>query len=167
MKNKLNISRIVSDKIKHLQEDKLYDYSIFNNIPADKHEAFRKAISRLASAGVIVKVGNKKFYKRGERGAEVSKEPIRIKAQPQDKKLLRRRNIPSRFLKAKLSSNLFWSNPNGNIPVNNVISAIIENEAISDLDFVRFNFGDDRVIEVFLQNFNINKKPIIRDILHV
>jgi hypothetical protein len=92
---------------------------------------------------------------------------MRIKAQPRDKKLLRRRNIPSRFLKSKLSSNLFWSNPNGNIPVNNVICAIIENEAISDLDFVRFNFGDDRVIEVFLQNFNINEKPIIRDILHV
>lgn len=167
MKNKLNISKIVSDKVKHLQKDKLYDYSIFSNIPEDKREAFRKAISRLANDGVIVKLGNKKFYRRGQRDVEVSKEPIRIKAQPRDKKLLRRRNIPSKFLKAKLSSNLFWSNPNGDIPINNVISAIINKEAISDLDFVRFNFGDDRVIEVFLQNFNINEKPIIRDILHV
>ena len=72
-----------------------------------------------------------------------------------------------KLLKAKLSSNLFWSNPNGQIPVDNVISAIIDKEAIADLDFVRFNFGDDRVIEVFLQNFNIHEKPMIRDILHV
>ena len=167
MKNKLNISKIVSDKVNHLHKDKLYDYSIFSNIPVDKREAFRKAISRLAKDGAIVKLGNKKFYKRGQRSVEISKKSIRIKAQPQDKKLLRRRNIPSKFLKAKLSSNLFWSNPNGDIPINNVISAIINKEAISDLDFVRFNFGDDRVIEVFLQNFNINEKPIIRDILHV
>lgn len=167
MKNKINISKIVNDKIKHLHKDKLYDYSIFNNIPIDKREAFRKALSRLADNGVIVKVGSKKFYKRGQRSVEVPKNPIKIKAQPQDRKVLRRRGISSKFLKSKLSSNLFWSNPNGSIPVDNVISAIINKEAISDLDFARFNFGDDKVIEVFLQNFNINEKPMIRDILHV
>ena len=124
-------------------------------------------MSRLFKEGVIVKVGSKKFYKRGKRDHNILKNPIRIKAQPQDKKLLRRRNISAKLLKSKLSSNLFWSNPNGSIPVDNVIVAIIKKEAISDLDFVRFNFGDERVIEVFLENFNINDKPIIRDILHV
>ena len=167
MKNKINISKIVNDKVKHLHKDKLYDYSIFDNISDNNREAFRKAMSRLADNCIIVKIGSKKFYKRGHRNIEVSKNPVRVKAQPQDRRLLRRRGIPSKLLKAKLSSNLFWSNPNGSIPVDNVISAIINKEAISDLDFVRFNFGDDRVIEVFLENFNINEKPIIRDILHV
>jgi hypothetical protein len=167
MKNKINISKIVSDKVKYLHNDKLYNYSIFDNISDNNREAFRKAMSRLADDGVIVKLGSKKFYKRGQRRSEVSKNPIRIKAQPQDRRLLRRRCISSKFLKSKLSSNLFWSNPNGNIPVDNVIASIINKEAISDLDFVRFNFGDDKVIEVFLQNFNINEKPMIRDILHV
>ena len=167
MKNKINISKIVSDKVKHLYKDKLYNYAIFDNISDNNREAFRKAMSRLADNGVIVKVGSKKFYKRGQRSVEVPKNPIRIKAQPQDRKLLRRKGIPSKLLKSKLSLNLFWSNPNGSIPVDNVISAIINKEAISDLDFVRFNFGDDKVIEVFLQNFNIDEKPMIRDILHV
>ena len=167
MKNKINISKIVSDKVKYLHNDKLYNYSMFDNISDNNREAFRKAMSRLADEGVIVKVGNKKFYKRGLRRGEVSNNPIRIKAQPQDRRLLRRRGISSKLLKSKLSSNLFWSNPNGNIPVDNVIVSIINKEAISDLDFVRFNFGDDKVIEVFLQNFNINEKPMIRDILHV
>ncbi len=165
--NNINISKIVSDKVKGLDKDKLYNYSIFDNISDNSREAFRKAMSRLADDGVIVKVGSKKFYKRGQRRVEVSKNQIRIKAQPQDRKILRRRGISAKLLKSKLSSNLFWSNPNGKIPVDNVISAIINREAISDLDFVRFNFGDDKVIEVFLQNFNINEKPMIRDILHV
>lgn len=167
MNKKKNISKFVSDKVKYLHKDKLYNYSIFKDISDNNSQAFRKAISRLFNDGIIVKVGSKKFYKRGERKSPIPKNPIRIKAQPQDKRLLRRRGIASQFLKSKLSSNLFWSNPNGNIPVDNVISAIINKEAISDLDFVRFNFGDDKVIEVFLENFNINDKPMIRDILHV
>lgn len=167
MNKKINISKIVSDKVKFLNKDKLYDYSIFRDIPDNNRAAFRKAMSRLADDDIIVKVGSKKFYKRGERSKDILKNPIRIKPQPQDRKLLRRRVISSKLLKSKLSSNLFWSNPNGSIPVENVISAIIKKEAISDLDFVRFNFGDDRVIEVFLENFNINEKPMIRDILHV
>jgi hypothetical protein len=167
LKNKINISKIVSNKIKYLKKDKLFSYSIFDDIPKDSRQAFRKAMSHLADNNIIVKVGSKKFYKRGQRSVEVPKNPIRIKAQPLDRKILRRRGIPAKNLKSKLSSNLFWSNPNGSVPVDNVISAIINKEAISDLDFVRFNFGDDRVIEVFLQNFNINEKPMIRDILHV
>jgi len=82
-------------------------------------------MSRLADDGVIVKLGSKKFYKRGQRRVEVLKNPIRIKAQPQDRKLLRRRGISAKLLKSKLSSNLFWSNPNGNIPIDNVIVSII------------------------------------------
>jgi len=167
MEKKINISKIVSYKVKYLHKDKLYNYSIFSDISDSNREAFRKAMSRLFNDGTIVKVGSKKFYKRGERRREVLKNPIRIKAQPQDKRLLRRKGISSKLLKSKLSSNLFWSNPNGNIPIENIIAAIINKEAISDLDFVRFNFGDDKVIEVFLENFNINDKPMIRDILHV
>lgn len=166
MENKQNISKIVSDKVKYLHKDKLYNYSIFDFI-SDNKEAFKQAISRLADKNIIVKVGSKKFYKRGYRSTEILKKSIRIKAQPEDKRILRRRVISSKLLKSKLSSNLFWSNPKGSIPVDNVICSIINNESISDLDFVRFNFGDNKVIEVFLENFNVNEKPIIRDILHV
>ncbi len=167
MKNKINISKIVSDKVKNLKKDKLYDYTIFKNIPEEKRVAFRKAISRLANEGIIVKVGSKKFYKRGYRENVVSKNPLRIKAQPFDSKDLRRKGIPAKYLKSKLSANLFWSNPNGVIPKENIIYKILDNQSLSDLDFARFNFGDEKVIEIFIENFNINEKQMIRNILNV
>jgi len=85
MKNKINISKIVSDKVKFLHNDKLYDYSILDDISNNNREAFRKAMSCLADNGIIVKLGSKKFYKRGYREKEFSKNPVRIKAQPEDR----------------------------------------------------------------------------------
>jgi len=167
MKNKINISKMVSDKVKHLHRDKLYTYSVFENIPDKNRGAFRKAMSHIAKDGVIVKLSRGKFYKRGYRKEEVPKNIIRIKAMKENRKALRRKTIPAKLLRSILSSNLFWSNPTGNIPIDNVISALIKAEAISDLDFVRFNYGDNRVIEVFLKNFKVNDNPMIRNILHV
>ena len=167
MENKINISKLVSNKVRHLKKDKLYDYSVFKNIPEEKRVAFRKAISRLAEKGIIVKVGSKKFYKRGYREYFVSKNPLRIKAQPFNKRDLRRRGISAKYLKSKLSANLFWSNPDGVIPKENIIYKILDNQSLSDLDFARFNFGDEKVIEIFMENFNINDKPMIRNILNV
>jgi len=166
MKNndKIDIISIVKKKLRRLKKDSLYNYSIFD-IPSQKRVAFRKAISRLSQDGTIVKVGNGKFYKRGEREVEIPQEPLRIKARK--KEWLKKGSVPSSYLKSALSANLFWSNPKGNISIENVISAIIENNALSDLDFARFAFGDNRVIEVFLKNFNIHSRPIIRDILYV
>jgi len=166
MKNndKIDIMSIVKKKLRRLRKDSIYDYSIFD-IPSQKRVAFRKAISRLSQDGTIVKVGNGKFYKRGEREVEIPQEPLRIKARK--KEWLKKGSVPSRYLKSALSANLFWSNPKGNISIEGIISAIIENNALSDLDFARFSFGDNRVIEVFLKNFNIHSRPIIRDILYV
>ena len=166
MKNndKIDIISIVKKKLRRLKRDDLYDYSIFD-IPSQKRVAFRKAISRLSQDGTIVKVGNGKFYKRGEREVEIPQEPLRIKARK--KEWLKKGSVPSSYLKSALSANLFWSNPKGNISIEGIISAIIENNALSDLDFARFSFGDNRVIEVFLKNFNIHSRPIIRDILYV
>ena len=166
MKNndRINIIGIIKKKLRRLRKDSLYDYSIFD-IPSQKRVAFRKAISRLSQDGTIVKVGNGKFYKRGEREVEIPQEPLRIKARK--KEWLKKGSVPSRYLKSALSANLFWSNPKGNISIEGIISAIIENNALSDLDFARFSFGDNRVIEVFLKNFNIHSRPIIRDILYV
>jgi hypothetical protein len=162
--DKINIISIVKKKLRRLRRDLLYDYSIFD-IPSEKRIAFRKAISRLSESGVIVKVGNGKFYKRGDRDIEIPKEPLRIKARKRE--WLKKGSVSSIYLKSALSANLFWSNPNGNISIESIICAIIENNALSDLDFARFSFGDNRVIEVFLKNFNIHSRPIIRDILYV
>lgn len=167
MKNnhKTDIMSIVKKKLRRLKKDSLYDYAIFVDIPNDKRTALRKAISRLAKEGVIVKVGSGKFYKRGDREWSIPKEPLQIKARKAT--WLKKGFVPSSYLKSALSSNLFWSNPKGSIPIDTVISAIITHNALSDLDFARFAFGDTRVVEVFLKNFNIHSRPIIRDILYV
>ena len=53
------------------------------------------------------------------------------------------------------------------ISVENVICKIISDGSLSDLDFARFNFGDDKVIEVFMKKFNINENPMVRNLLNV
>ncbi|BBG65903.1 hypothetical protein NNO_1200 [Hydrogenimonas sp.] len=160
----INISSYIKNKLRRLHKDKLYDYSIFEPVPSDKKVAFRKAISRLAKDGVIVKVGSGKFYKRGyRRSAPI--EPVHIK--PRRKEWLKSGKVPADILKYRLSRNLFWSNPKGKVPVENVIVAVIENGALDDLDFIRFSFGDDKVKEVFLKHFDIHSKPMIRNILDV
>ena len=167
MKENVNISKLVSNKVKHLKKDKLYDYSVFKNIPEDKRDVFRKAMSRLAQDGTIIKVGSKKFYRQGERDNKSEKKHLKIKANPYNKKLLRCKVLSAKYLKQRLHRDLFWSNPNGTIPVENVLYKIIDGGSLSDLDFARFNFGDEKVIEVFLRNFNINEKTMIRNILNV
>ena len=163
---KINISEQIKKKLRHLRKDSLYDYSLFDSIMDKNPIAFRKAISRFAKEGLIVKVGNGKFYKRGERDVGLlDEEPLRIKARK--RAWLRKGSVPSSYLKSALSSNLFWSNPKGNIAIETIIVAIIENNALSDLDFARFSFGDNRVIEVFLKYFNIHSRPMIRDLLYV
>ncbi len=163
----INIAKHVSSKVQELQNDTLYDYAVFEDIPEEKRQVFRKAMSRLAEDGSIVKVGSKKFYKRGYREHKADINHFKIKADPYLRKLLRAKAISATYLKAKLHKNLFWSNPNGMIPIENVISKIISEGSLSDLDFARFNFGDDRVIEVFLKYFNIEEKPMIRKLLNV
>jgi len=166
MKNndKFNISSHIKNKLRRLRKDKLYGYSVFKSIPQDKKVAFRQAISRLAKDGVIVKVGNGKFYKKGHRENGAS-EAIYIK--PSHKEWLKRGYVPVESIKYRLSSNFFWSNPKGNIPVENIIASVIKKDSLDDLDFIRFSFGDDKVKEVFLKFFDIHSKPMIRDILGV
>ena len=159
-----NISSHIKNKLRRLRKDKLYDYSVFEPIPQEKKVAFRQAISRLAKEGVIIKVGNGKFYKRGYRPSP-AKEMLRIK--PRRKEWLKSGKVPVDVLKYRLSRNLFWSNPKGKVPVENVIAAIIDKGALDDLDFIRFSFGDDKVKEVFLKHFDIHSKPMVRDILNV
>ena len=160
--DKFNVSRQTKNKLRRLRKDKLYDFSIFEPIPENQKEAFRQAISRLAKDGVIAKVGNGKFYKKGYRVAE-PKELLHIK--PRRKEWLKRGYVPVENLKYRLSSNLFWSNPKGKIPVENVIATVINRGALDDLDFIRFSFGDDKVKEVFLKHFDIHSMPMVRDIL--
>ena len=150
--NKINISSEIKKKLKYLRKDKLYDYSLFEELVDENAIAFRKAISRLSKEGMLVKVGNGKFYKRGDREEILIEEPLRIKARKVS--WLKRGSVSVSYLKSVLSSNLFWSNPKGSIGVENIIIAIIENNALSDLDFARFSFGDNKVIEVFLKHFS-------------
>ena len=166
MKNKeiSNISYHVRNKLKRLHKDKLYDYSVFGDIPKEKKVAFRKAISRLSKKGDIVKVGYGKFYKR-DRRPSMPKESIQIDARR--KEWLKAGKVPVENLKYRLSRNLFWSNPKGKVPVENVIATVIEKGALDDLDFIRFSLGDNKVREVFLKHFDIDSKPMIREILNV
>ena len=166
MKNnaKFNISSHIKNKLRRLRKNKLYDYSVFEPIAEDKKVAFRQAISRLAKDGVIIKVGNRKFYKRGLRENK-AQEIVHIK--PCHKKWLKRGYAPVGAIKNRLSSNLFWSNPKGNVPIENIIASIIKNGALDDLDFIRFSFGDNKVKEVFLKHFDIHSKPMVRDILGI
>jgi hypothetical protein len=164
--HKINIHEYIKKKLKYLRKDSLYDYSFFSSILNENPIAFRKAISRLAKEGVIVKLGNGKFYKRGERASSmVFDNALDIKARK--KAWLRKGSVPSVYLKSALSFNFFWSNPKGHISIDTIIVAIIENNALSDLDFARFSFGDKRVVEIFLKNFNIHSRPMIRDLLYV
>jgi len=163
--NRINISNEIKKKLKYLRKDKLYDYSLFEELLDNNPIAFRKAISRLAKERELVKVGNGKFYRRGERDSIAIEEPLRIKARKTS--WLKRGSVSVPYLKSALSSNFFWSNPKGSIAIEAIIIAIIENNALSDLDFARFSFGDNRVIEVFLKHFNIHSRPLIRDILYV
>ena len=167
MKNnhQINISKEIKKKLRHLRKDRLYEYSIFGSIVDKNPITLKKALSRFAKEELIIKVGSGKFYKKGERFDELAEKPLRIKSRKIS--WLKRGSVPSSYLKLALSSNLFWSNPKGSIPIDNIIISIIENNALSDLDFARFSFGDNRVIEVFLRNFNIHKYPMIRDILYV
>lgn len=159
-----NVSSHIKNKLRRLRKDKLYDYSVFEPVPRNKKAAFRQAISRLAKEAVIVKVGNGKFYKKGYRARQPG-EPLHIK--PRRKEWLKRGYVPADHLKYRLSSNLFWSNPKGKIPVENVIASVINKGALDDLDFIRFSFGDDKVKEVFLKHFDVHSKPMVRDILGV
>ena len=159
-----NISSYIKDKLRRLHKDKLYDYSVFEPIAEENKIAFRKAVSRLAKDGVIVKVGNGKFYKRGYRPFP-KKEMLHIK--PRRREWLKSGKVPVDILKFRLSRNLFWSKPKGKVPVENVIVAVIEKGALDDLDFIRFSFGDDKVKEVFLKYFDIHSKPMVRDLLNV
>ena len=86
---------------------------------------------------------------------------------PRQKGWLKSGNVPVKDMKHRLSRNLFCSNPEGKIPVENAIAAIIDKGTLSDLDFAIFSFGDNKVKGVFLKYFNINSKPMIRDILNV
>jgi len=163
---KINIHKQIKKRLKYLRKDCLYDYSLFASILNKNPIAFRKAMSRLTKEGMIIKVGNGKFYKRGERNSSmVFDEALHIKARK--RAWLRKGSVPTSYLKSALSSNFFWSNPKGSISIESIVVAIIENNALSDLDFARFSFGDNKVVEIFLKNFNIHSRPMIRDLLYV
>ena len=86
---------------------------------------------------------------------------------PLHKKWLGKGSIPAAELNRKLSTRLFWSNPAGNIPIENAIVSVIQHGAPDDLDVIRFAFGDARVKEVFLKYFDVHSQPMTRDILGV
>jgi len=64
--------------------------------------------------------------------------------------------------KLKLSKNIFYSNKNGQIPINNIIVSVIKDGSMNDIDAIRYKFGDNKVIEVLLEEFNIEESKISR-----
>ena len=157
--NKNSVSLAVSLKIKHLRFDKLYDYGIFNNI--ENRDALKNAISRCKKDERIVKVGRAKFYKQGKRD-EIFEGNL-VKARDRD--ILKRGKV--RVDHYKFSKGLFWSNPHGVLPIENIVVKVLASESFSDISILRHSLGDNKIKEIFIEHFKINDHEVIRDYLNV
>lgn len=62
MKSKINISKMISNKVKHLQKDKLYNYSIFNDILEKYGISFEAYTKRVEEKKVILEHGFQVSY---------------------------------------------------------------------------------------------------------
>jgi len=156
---KSSVSSAVLSKVKHLRYDKIYDYGVFENI--QNKDALKNAIARLFKDEIIVKVGRAKFYKKGKREVSYRSQPFIGK----DSEILKRGY--AKVDSFRFSQPMFWSNPHGSLPIENIISKVILSGNFIDIDIVRRRVGDNRVKEVFLNNFDIDKYDLIRDYLDV
>lgn len=52
-----------------------------------------------------------------------------------------------------LKENIFWSNPNGKLPLKNIVSAIINGRNISDLQALQFKFGKEIISQIFDRHY--------------
>lgn len=113
----------------------------------------RSLLSR--SKGNIIKLGKGKFYVGSKSGSRI---PVHSVAH--DKISLKRGSVKASSIHA--SKNLFWSNQSGYIPIKNVIASVIQNGSMDDINNLVYRFGQQKVIEILLNNFDVNEPKIKR-----
>lgn len=60
----------------------------------------------------------------------------------------------------KLKENVFWSNPNGELPLKNILAAVVVGRNVSDLVALKKRFGSRKIRKVYSQ-ISENKKNIL------
>ena len=53
----------------------------------------------------------------------------------------------------RIRENIFWSNPNGQLPLKNIVCAIINGRNISDLQSLQFKFGKEIIQQIFDRHY--------------
>lgn len=126
----------------------------FSDLGLDgNNPSHRSSLSR--SKADIVKLGKGKFYVSNQ-----NRSMVYIHRAAHDKISIKRGSAKASSIHA--SKNLFWSNPNGYIPIKNIIASVIKNGSIDDINSIIYRFGEHRVIEVLLNNFDMNEPKMKR-----
>lgn len=147
-------------KIKALKPYVVYGADDFKEI---ENQQFSNLVNRAREKSLIVKIGKGKFYRRDDKSiAKLSKA-----SDSENWKFPKRYNNPSksfalrhdriRPFKYPIVADLFWSNKYQNIPLDNFISKIIDEDNFYSFPFLQQSFGDRKVIEVYLKNFKSKK----------
>lgn len=138
--------------IEKLHSHKIYSYQ---ELGLDSSDAsIRSAISRSKSKIRLLSRG--KFIISSSN----SKQKSKLFDKAHENQAMKRGSISAK--KLKLSKNIFYSNKNGQIPINNIIASVIKDGSMSDIDSVRYKFGDNKVIEVLLEKFDMKDSKIRR-----
>ena len=142
------IQRRLDQQLNSLESYRVYDYSDLNLDSSDP--SIRSALSRRKDK--IRKLGKGRFYISENKSSSKQQKLYRV---AHDKISMKRGSVAVKSL--RLSRNLFWSNPDGYVPVGNLIAAVIEKGSSDDIDSIRYRYGDNKVIEVLLKHFNLNE----------
>jgi len=148
----LNKQHSIDSVIEKLHSHKIYSYK---DLGFDSSDAsIRSAISRRKNKIRMLSRG--KFIIPSSNAREKSK----LFGKPHEPQAIKRGSISAKRL--ILSKNIFYSNKNGQIPINNIIVSVIKDGSINDIDAIRYKFGDNKVIEVLLEEFDVNQPKINR-----
>ena len=148
----LNKQHAIDCIIEKLHSHKVYSYK---DLDVDSSDAsIRCAISRRKNKIRMLSRG--KFIIPSFNAREKSK----LFDKPHEQQAIKRGSISAK--KLILSKNIFYSNKNGQIPVNNIIVSVIKDGSMNDIDAIRYKFGDNKVIEVLLEEFDVHESKISR-----
>jgi len=149
MQSKRSVQQLVDKRLSKMESYKVYGYA---ELGLDgKDPSVRSAISRRKDR--VRSLGRGKFY--------VSLNDSKVVYEVAHDKIALKRNSVS-VKKIHASRNLYWSNPDGYILVENAIAIAIEKGSMDDVAAMRYRFGDKKVIKVLLEQFDPSKPKIKR-----
>ncbi|OGS70790.1 MAG: hypothetical protein A3F91_09765 [Flavobacteria bacterium RIFCSPLOWO2_12_FULL_35_11] len=142
-------------KILQLKPYRVYKYSDFNDL---ERGSFSVLLNRAEKKGLIIKIGKGSFYRRHKNDMPCfgGRVVLERKNMPSGKYELRRGKVKA--INYPIVANLFWSNKHQEIPLDNFISRIIDEDAICYFGFLQKKFGDRKVIDIYLKNFKSKGK---------